>query len=226
MVRNSFRLALFGALLYTLATSSSTAADSELRIPDLRPFTHYADIPAGFDTGSIRFEKVKRLELPIRIRFVPDPFACLDDASKDCQYKQAEFVATAYEVTYSYTGPPLASDEFGNRRFTFDVYFWDSELPAQLNQWLTSNKRNRADAGRYLAVKIYPEPMPRERIDDRQSSFCEGSFNNGLWIHSATKCEDRIVYAHTVPSSGYMTVRVDPVGAQLGRDPAMPVSRR
>ena len=45
-----------------------------------------------------------------------------------CPYTQNMSPAPAYKVTYSFTGPPLASDEYGNRYFTFRVYFRPEEL--------------------------------------------------------------------------------------------------
>src|SRR5579871_2719023 len=77
-------------------------------------FTNIARIPAGAETNTIRFEKVRRVEVGTAT------------------------VKSVYEVTFSYMGQPLVSDEHGDRHFTFKVYFRPEELTPELRDALAS----------------------------------------------------------------------------------------
>ena len=96
-------------------------------------FTNVARIPAGAETKTIRFEKARRVEVS-------------DGGSM-----------TMYEVTYSYEGQPLASDDRGDRHFTFKVYFSPDDLTAEVREALASRRAKRADNAARFHVSTSPD---------------------------------------------------------------------
>jgi hypothetical protein len=134
----------------------------------LSAITHVALIPEGSDLRTVRFEKVKT----VKVRATQaDTESCEElaarehrSASADCP--QAEALTAAYEVTYSYTGQPMASDEYGNRHYTFQVYFWPDELPAVARKALATGKPKRADIAPYFAVRAGLEPQKTGARDE------------------------------------------------------------
>jgi hypothetical protein len=61
-------------------------------------------------------------------------------------------------VTYSYTGQPMASDEYGNRHFTFQVYFRPDEMPPAVQKLLAGSKPKRSELAAYFAVSNDLDP--------------------------------------------------------------------
>jgi hypothetical protein len=162
----------------TAASPVRAGQDTEVR--NLQPFTHFTWIPADSDKGTIRFERAKMVQVPTRITYTMN--YCQELAFRDpggsmyCPYAQTESPAPAYEVTYSYIGRPLASDEYGGRNITFYVYFRPDELAPDVRQALTAKKRDRADLAEYFTVNAFREPVRRIVIDQAQSRFCDGNF--------------------------------------------------
>ena len=103
-------------------------------------FTNTARIPAGADTNTIRFEKARRIEV--------------HDGSP----------TTVYEVTYSYTAQPLASDERGDGHFTFKVYFPEDKLTPEMQEALAARKAKRADYASCFAVSTKEEEKDSDYI--------------------------------------------------------------
>jgi hypothetical protein len=100
---------------------SPVRADVARKVSDLQFFSHLARIPVDSNAGTIRFEKAKLVQVPTSIIYTMNQGYCDDLAFRDpggsmyCQQTQTGSTATAYEVTYSYIGQPMSSDEFGNR---------------------------------------------------------------------------------------------------------------
>src|SRR5215472_3470723 len=122
-------------------------------------FTHVAFIPEGSDLNSVRFEKVKTVKIRAT---AADTESCEDLAARDhrsasAECPQADAMTSAYEVTYSYSGQPMASDEYGNRHFTFQVYFRPDELSPAVRKVLSAAKPKRGEIARYFAVSTAPE---------------------------------------------------------------------
>ena len=209
----------------TTVTLSARSAGSSVQIRDLQPFTHLASVPADADKGTIRFERAKVVQIPTRITYTMDPSYCEELAFRDpggsayCPSVQTGSPATAYEVTYSYIGGPLASDANGGRNFTFHIYFRPDELVPDVRQALTEKKRNRADLAGYFKVNTLQEPVRRIVIDEAKSHFCDGNFVEGMWTHSEANCQDEIHTKAIASRSDYITVRVDPVSAMAGLVP-------
>jgi hypothetical protein len=183
----------------------------------VHPFTHFAYIPVGADLGTIRFEKVTMVKVPAGFQYTTDPDYCQELAFRDpggsiaCPSAQSEAPVPAYEATYSFTGQPLASDEYGGRNFTFSVYLQPGELAPDVQKALAGGKLSRSDAAAYFAVNTYREAVRRVAIDNQQSHFCDGNFVDGMWAHTDPGCNDNVVYAAVTVPSGYITVKVEPV---------------
>jgi len=188
---------------------------------NLHPFTHLATIPAGADLSTIRFEKVRLVQLPSRIKYTSDEGYCKELAFRDpggsmaCPSARTEAPVSAYEVTYSFTGQPLGSDETGGRNFTLSVYFRPNELPPDVQKALSERKLSRSDAAAYFAVSTSREPAKRVVIDDRQSHFCAGNYVDGAWAHTDAGCLDTINYTSVTAPSDYITVKVDAASSRM-----------
>ncbi len=185
--------------------NSASAAVSEAQTEDLHPFTHIARIPANADLGSIRLEGISRVHVPAWIKHTAGPNYCAEVTSRDpggsmlCPSTATVVNAVAYQVTYSYTARPMASDEFANRRFEFRVYFRNNELPPL----------DRGDAAGSFTVNTYREPVRRVSIDSTRSVFCPGAYQDGVWTNNDKSCQDDIRYTATAAPSDYMTVKVE-----------------
>jgi hypothetical protein len=150
--------------LLTLSLAAAIASGQETRdttiTQDFEPFTHLARILADSGKDTIRFEGAKMVRVRTRIASRMDPAYCEALAFRDpggsmyCPAIKTGSPATAYEITYSYIGQPLASDEFGGRNFAFQVYFRPDELAPRLRQALTK-KKNRADLAEYFDVSTF-----------------------------------------------------------------------
>lgn len=199
-------------------SSASTAQEIELQ-----PFTHVARIPADSDTGTIRFENANMVKVPTRIAYVIDSTCCREVALRDaggsmyCPQEHVGSPVTAYEVTYSYIGQPLTSDEYGGRNFTFQVYFRPDELAPQVRQALAEKKLGRADLAGYFTVSTLREPVRRVAIDEAKSHFCDGNYVDGAWTHTDASCNDEIQLKAVTSLSDYTTVSVDAGAAVVAR---------
>jgi hypothetical protein len=169
--------------------------------------------------GTIRFERVKMVRVRTRITYTMNSRACEELAFRDpggsmyFPYMRTGPPATTYEVTYSYIGQPRASDEYGGRNLTFQVYFQPEELAPEVRQALTERKRDRARLAEYFTVNALRGPVRRIVIDEAQSHFCDLNFVDGMWTRSDANCKDEIYTKATAGLSDYITVRVDPVSA-------------
>jgi hypothetical protein len=129
----------------------------------------------------------------------------------------------AYRVTYSFNGPSMASDEYGNTRQTFSVYFHEDALPPTVREKMAAHKLRRAEAEQLIKVTTSRSMARQVAIDERNSSFCSGNYRDGLWTRLDANCQDTVAYQTVTQPSDYMmvtvdpAVRVDPASAILGR---------
>ena len=100
--------------------------------------------------------------------------------------------ATAYELTFSVVGPPLSSDEYGNRNFTFEVYFRPDQLPLDVRQAISNTKRSRSDVAGSFKVSTSRELMRKIVVDEAKSHFCAGNLLDGSWTTSDANCKDQV----------------------------------
>jgi hypothetical protein len=92
--------------------------------------------------------------------------------------------AAAFEATYSYTGQPLASDEYHAGRYTFQVYFRPDELASEVRTVIETGKWKATYLAEYFMLHTDPERVHRAVIDESQSKLCEGNFVDGNWTHT------------------------------------------
>jgi len=232
MFRHGFSSLTLGALLCGGLLGScfrAQAADNEtgvvtydpsslkVQVQDLHPFTHFALLPAGSDVRTIRFENAKTVEVATKIIYTTDTDYCAELAFRDpggstyCQRMQTESPTAAYEITYSFRGQPLASDEYGNTHFTFHVYFRPEDLAPEVRNALSTRKLGRAETAGYFTVTTSRETIQRVVIDETRSNFCDAILRDGSWTLADPDCLDRISYKTITTPSDYISVRVDPV---------------
>lgn len=188
----------------------------ETQFEDLHPFTHFVSIPADSDPATIRFEKVKTTEVFTKVKSTSNLGSCEGLQFRDpggsmyCPYIQEESPEPAYEVTYSYRGQPLTSDEYGNRYFTFQVYFRPEELPPALRRAI-SDKMRRGELSTYFNVATSRAPVRTAVIDQANSNFCDGNYVDGYWVQNDPNCRDKVSSKVVTAPSEYIKVQVDPV---------------
>jgi hypothetical protein len=210
------------ACALTLVTLSLAAAGANGE-ENLQPFTHLARIPAGSDTSSIRFQKAKIVQIPTTIAYTTNPEYCKEltfrgpSASMFCPSARPVNSVTAYEITFSVVGPPLASDEYGNTTFSFDVYFRPDELAPDVRQAISNGKPSRSDVAGSFQVSTSREFVQKIVIDEAESHLCPGNYMDGSWTISDANCKDQVHYKAIAAPSDYTTVRIDlsPIRAGL-----------
>ena len=109
----------------------------------------------------------------------------------------------------------MASDEYGNTYFTFNVYFRPGEISPALLEVLSSGKTEGSAVEGFFELSTAQESTQLLAVDQANSTFCEGNYVDGNWVRTNPKCEDRIVYKTVKSPSPYVTVRVDPVSRGL-----------
>ena len=128
-----------------------------------------------------------------------------------CPLIQDESPAPAYAVTYSFKSEPLASDEYGNRNFTFQVYFRPDEFPPALRRALSTGKVKRGELATYFNVTASRLPVQGAVIDEANSSFCSGNYIDANWIQDDPHCQDKVSFKNVTTPSDNITVQVEPV---------------
>jgi hypothetical protein len=194
----------------TIAAPAPAAAVSTGATEQLNPFTHVASIPANVDPSTIRFEKLKMVELASKAKTTSDAQDCKERQSREpdgsnCQSTAVVERVQALEATYSYNGPALSAGETLPGRETFSVYFRPEEVsvdgPVQ--------KLKRDQAASFFQVNTYRAMVDQKVIDKAHSQFCEGSYVDGAWVRKDAKCQDQVQYTNQSVPSPYLTVQVD-----------------
>jgi hypothetical protein len=176
----------------------------------LNPFNHEASIPAIVDPATIRFEKLKTVELASKTQTSSDPQDCKERQSREPDGSNCETVKVvekvkAIEATYSYSGPLLSTGENAPGRETFSVYFRPEEVAADG----PVGKLKRDQAASFFQVSTYRPTVEEKVIDKANSHFCEGSYVDGSWVRKDPKCQDQVQYTKQTVPSPYLTVQVD-----------------
>ena len=135
MTRHSIQIVIIGSALALLASAANSGQDL-VTAKDLDPFTHVVRIPADAEQSSFRFEQVKLVKISTKVGFAENAAYCEQLAFRDpggslyCPYAAFDGTTPAYEITYSYDGPAMASDQFGGKHFTFRAYFRPEDFSA------------------------------------------------------------------------------------------------
>ena len=176
MKRFANRLMMAGSALALLASLANAGQDL-ITVKDLNPFTHVVRLPGGADLSSIRFEQAKLVKVPTRVTSVEN--------------------APAYEITYSYDGPAIASDEF-----------------SAATRKMLEKKAARSDLAAVFHLTSSREPARRVAIDEADSRFCEGNYVDGAWQRRDTQCNEIVKYQTVTSPSEYATIRIGVTGTE------------
>jgi hypothetical protein len=177
---------------------------------EVDPFTHLASIPVGVDPSTIRFEKLRRIELASKTKTTTDLQRCKEMQFRDpdgstCQTTTVLERVKVLEARYSFSGLDLGTGESIPGRQTFSVYFHPEEVAA--DGPVENLKRDQAAA--MFQVNTY-RPMVEQKVVDKQHShFCEGNYVDGNWMHTDPKCQDQVQFISQAVPSPYLTVQVE-----------------
>jgi hypothetical protein len=235
MFQNTHRVMTTGIAILLLA-SIAAGREALVIVEDLGAFTHVAYVPVGSDLSSITFRGLKAVKVATTKRkSVADTRYCKQAASRDpggsidCPRIQEEAPSPAYQVTYSFDGQPIASDEYGSKYFTFSVYFRPEELSPAVREALSQEKGRRANLAALFNLTTSRDLQQRVVVDDENSTFGEGTYVDGIWSHTNPRCEDNVRSMTITVPVDYIAVRVDPVSSRVEQPaipPLRPFSRR
>ena len=196
-------------------TAAAAVPGEVVEFKNLQPFTHIAYIPVGADLSSIRVEGVKAVKVATQRRSVTNlhyceqSYAAEPGGSMYCPEASNESYVPAYQVTYSYRGQPIASDEYGNTYFTFSVYFRADELSPGLHRVLSAGKMSRSVASEFFPLTISRDWIPQVVVDQENSIFCDGYYLDGNRTRASPNCLESTAYKIVMSASPYVTVKVD-----------------
>jgi hypothetical protein len=225
MYRCAQHLFVTGLALVSLATvygSENGKSRTSSEALDLQPFTNVAYIPEDADPSSFHFESIKRVSIPTRSLSTADPRAC-DQAALEpggsmfCPFVQFIAPAPAYRITFSFTGQPMASDEYANPHFTFSVYLHPEELSATVRRAVDERRLGRDEAASLFKLSTSRELVRRVALDEPNSTRCEGTYIDGSWTLRDQACEDKLAYRTVSAPSSFLTVKVDLAGTSLSK---------
>ena len=152
---------------------------------ELNPFNHAATIPASVDPSTIRFEKLKTVELASKMKTTTDAQDCKERQFREpdgsnCQKVMVEERVKAVEAMYSYSGLELAAGESIPGRDTFSVYFRPEEVAA--DGPVEKLKRDKAAA--LFQISTYRPMVEQKVVDSQHSHYCEGNYVDGSFVRT------------------------------------------
>jgi len=194
------------------AIGASLPAEPASTNRELDPFNHVASIPATVDPATIRFEKLKMVQLPSKTQITTDPQDCKERQFRDpdgsgCTTVKVLERVKAVEANYSYIGAQVSTGEgeIGPSRETFAVYFRPEELAVSGS--VGKLKREQAESLFQLATS---RPMVQQKVIDQPNShFCQGNYVDGNWVQSDPKCREQVQYTTRAVPSTYWAVEVN-----------------
>ncbi|HKE27320.1 MAG TPA: hypothetical protein VKB88_33425 [Bryobacteraceae bacterium] len=176
------------------------------------PFNHVASIPATVDPSTIRFEKLKVVDLASKTQTTTDVQGCKERQFREPDGSNCETVKVlehvkAIEADYSFIGPQLSTGEgeISPSRQSFSVYFRPEELPS--SKPVEKLNREQAESLFHLSTS---RPMVQQKVIDQQKShFCEGNYVDGSWMQKDSKCQEQVQYTTATVPSTYWAVAVE-----------------
>ena len=212
LIATCFAIIAWGSVAVAAIPKTRHEGDASI-VLDLQPFTHIAYIPASADLSSLRIESIKATKVATRVRVTTDRRYCQEHSAVEpggsmyCPRTSDESFVHAYQVTYSFRGQPVASDEYGNPNFTFSVYFRPDEMSPALRSAISSGKTKGTFAAEFFRVTTSRDSIRHVVVD---STICDGNYVDGNWTRTNPKCEDTMAYQSVARPSMYVTVRVNP----------------
>lgn len=208
-------LSAVGAMSTMAGSQSAVHLTTNAKVEELHPFTHLVALPDGADLSSIKFERVKLVKVATQKKSTLDASQCEDPAYREpggsirCSSFAVPSTSPAYEVTYSYRGQTMPSDESGSNYFRFSVYFREDEVSPAIRKTLSEHPKAKTVAD-FFVLTTNRDQVKRMVIDEAASTFCEGNFVDGSWTRTDPKCGDTVISKATTGPSNYVTVKVDP----------------
>ena len=178
---------------------------------ELNPFTPVASIPASVDPKTIRFEKLKVVQLASKTQVTSDAQDCKErqfrDPGSNCETVKVLERVKAVEASYSFIGHQLNSGEYdtGPSRENFFVYFRPDELPVNG----PIEKLNKEQAGSLFDVSTTRPMVQQKVIDNQNSHFCQGNYVDGNWVQTDRQCKDQVQYTTRATPSASWAVEVN-----------------
>ena len=172
-----------------------------------------ARIPAGSNLASIKFQGVKAVTLA-NTGAVTDGRCAIAErgepgGSMFCAPLAARTHEQVYQVTYSYEGLPLASDEYGNTHSTFSVYFRPEELTGAERRLVSVGKRGRTETASMFEWTTSREVEARVVVDNASPKMCTRTYVDGTWAQKDPECQDNAIFKTISVPSDYVVVRVN-----------------
>jgi hypothetical protein len=207
-----------GGLVLAIRMSPSTStADGHGAIgapvkqgDQLNPYSHVATVPAIVDPSTIRFEKMRMVDVASKTKTTADAAKCKDQQFRDpdgsnCQTTTVEERVKAIEAVYSFSGPVIAAGEASPGRDTFSVYFRPEEVGADG----PVEKLKRDQAASFFQVSTSRSMVEQKVVDKQHSQYCDGNYVDGNWVRKDPKCQDQVQFISQIVPSPYLTVQVD-----------------
>jgi hypothetical protein len=83
------------------------------------------------------------------------------------------------------------------------------EISPGLFREVSAGKVGRSGAAELFEISTSRPSIQQEVIDEANSTFCDGYYSDGGWVHTNTTCEDRVTYRQVASLSPYVSVKVD-----------------
>jgi len=204
-------------LVFAIRNSSTSTTDVQgtigarsVQADEHNPFTNVAYIPATVDPKTIRFEKLRMVDLASKTQTTTDAQNCKDQQFRESQSQYCQSVSVVekvkgIEARYSYAGPVISSGESVPGRDEFSVYF----RPEELSSVGSLEKLNREQASSLFDVTTSRPTIQERVIDKAHSQFCAGNYVDGNWTKTDPKCEDQVQYINQTVASPNLLVQVD-----------------
>jgi hypothetical protein len=192
------------------ASIEPVARTANPQLDELGPIINVASIPASVDPSTIRFERLKTVELASKTKTTTDTQACKERQSREpdgsnCQTTTVEARVKAIEAIYSYDGPEVSAGENTPGRVDFSVYFHPEELGIDGS----ADKLKRNQAAALFQLSTSRATVQKKVIDKQNSKFCAGNYVDGNWTPTDPQCHDQVAYTTATVASPYLTVQVD-----------------
>lgn len=204
-------------LIYALRTNSSPATGEVQgtmgkpvgQVDQLNPFNNVAAIPATVDPSTIRFEKLRTVDLASKTQTTAYPELCKDrqfrESDSACQTVKVLEKVQAIEARYSYAGPAMSAGESVPGRDSFSVYFHPEDLASAG----PVEKLNREQAESLFDVSTTRPTVQKRVVDKDHSKYCDGNYVDGNWVRKDANCKDDVQYISQSAPSTNLLVQVD-----------------
>ena len=205
----SSNIIVFAAAMATVSIGFAQTSDQPVVVATT---SKVARIPADSNLASIKFQGVKAVTLTNTGTATDGRCAIAErgepGGSMFCAPSVARTREQVYQVTYSYEGLPLVSDEYGNTHSTFSVYFRPEELTVAERRLIAVGKHGRTDTASMFEWTTSREVEARVVVENAKSTMCTRTYVDGTWTQKDPECQDEVMIKTISVPSDYVAVRV------------------